>query len=157
MKLSLLLVGLVLASACARGSEYIPGTRVARSSDNEAIIERVEAYRMAVERKDSGALALMASKRYWDDSGTPAGHDDYGWKGLKMILATRFKQVEQIRYAMKYVGIKRQGNRAFVDVLVDASFSLKDSRGQEVRQDMRDQNQMVLEWNGEAWMFLSGM
>ena len=38
-----------------------------------------------------------------------------------------------------------------------ASFSVKDSRGQEVRQDLRDQNQMVLEWNGEDWMFLSGM
>jgi hypothetical protein len=153
----LLAVLVALAPACGGSTEYIPGTRVARSNDNEAIVERVEAYRTAVERKDTGALALMAARNYWDDSGTPSGEDDYGWKGLQKILVRRFKQVEQVRYALKYVAIKRQGNRAFVDVLVDASFSLKDSRGQEIRQDMRDQNQMVLEWNGDAWMFVSGM
>ena len=27
----------------------------------------------------------------------------------------------------------------------------------DMRRDMRDQNQFVLEWSGEAWKFLSGM
>ena len=58
---------------------------------------------------------------------------------------------------MRYMNIERHGSRAFVDVLIDASFSLKNARGEEVRSDMRDQNRFVLEWNGKKWMFLSGM
>jgi hypothetical protein len=154
----LILVLAALAPACGGSAEYIPGTaRVDRTSANEQLIARVEAYRLAVERKDSAALLLMASRAYWDDSGTPTGEDDYGFAGLQKILATRFQEVDQIRYTMKYVTIRHQGNRAFVEVMIDASFSLRDARGVEIRQDLRDQNQMVLEWDGESWMFLSGM
>ena len=144
-------------SGCAAEVHYIPGTRVASSSANQALIDRVEDYRMAVERKDATALVLMASKRYWEDAGTPSGSDDYGYQGLQDILTGRFQQVDAIRYSMKYMNIARKGDRAYIDVLIDASFTLKDARGQEVRADMRDQNQFVLEWDGKAWLFLSGM
>ena len=49
------------------------------------------------------------------------------------------------------------GCKAQVDVLIDASFTLLDARTQQGRLDKRDQNQIVLEWNGERWLFLSGM
>lgn len=147
----------VLAAGCAGQADYIPGTRVEQSSDNEALISRVEDYRQAVERKDAAALLLMASKRYWEDSGTPSGSDDYGYAGLSEILTGRFQKVDGIRYSMKYMNIDRKGSIAYVDVLVDASFTLTDARGQEIRADMRDQNQLVLEWDGKQWLFLSGM
>ncbi len=149
-------IGIGLAG-CAAEVHYIPGTRVDSSSENQAIIDRVEDYRMAVERKDSTALVLMASKRYWEDAGTPSGADDYGYQGLQEILTGRFQQVDAIRYSMKYMNVSRRGDRAFVDVLVDASFTVKDARGQEMRADMRDQNQFVLEWDGKQWLFVSGM
>jgi hypothetical protein len=150
-------LAVTLLSACAGSVDYIPGTKVPRGGDNEAIIARVEAYRLAVERRDAPAVLLMAARGYWDDAGTPGGEDDYGFAGLKKILSGRFQTVDDVRYSMRYVGLRRLGNRAFVDVLVDASFTLKDARGAEVRRDMRDQNQLVLEWNGESWMFLSGL
>ena len=144
-------------SGCAAEVHYIPGTRVASSSANQALIDRVEDYRMAVERKDATALVLMASKRYWEDAGTPSGSDDYGYQGLQDILTGRFQQVDAIRYSMKYMNIARKGDRAYVDVLIDASFTVRDARGQEMRADMRDQNQFVLEWDGKQWLFVSGM
>ena len=68
---------------------------------------------------------------------------------------------------MKYVSIRRTcpaengepepGCRAFVEVLVDASFSVIDARGQERRTDKRDQNELVLEWSNDKWKFVSGM
>lgn len=153
-----LVLGIATAlSACAAEVHYIPGTKVASSSENQALIDRVEDYRMAVERKDATALVLMASKRYWEDAGTPSGSDDYGYQGLQDILTGRFQQVEAIRYSMKYMNIERRGDRAYIDVLIDASFTVKDARGQEMRADMRDQNQFVLEWDGKQWLFLSGM
>jgi hypothetical protein len=154
---ALLLAAVAASAACGGSSSNIPGTKVPRTAENEAILERVEAYRLAVERKDAPALLLMAGKAYWDDAGTPTGEDDYGVVGLKAILAGRFQRVKDVRYAMKYVTIKHQGRRAFVDVLIDASYSMTDAREQDVRHDMRDQNQLVLEWDGERWMFVSGM
>ena len=151
-----LALGIAL-TGCAAEVKYIPGTRVGDSAENQALIDRVENYRMAVERKDASGLMLMASKRYWEDAGTPSGADDYGYQGLQEILTGRFQQVDAIRYSMKYMSVARRGDRAYVDVLIDASFTVKDARGQEVRADMRDQNQFVLEWDGKRWLFLSGM
>jgi hypothetical protein len=151
---ALLALGL---GACAGSVDYIPGTKVPRSQDNQQLIDRIEDYRMAVERKDTAALVLMASKRYWEDAGTPSGTDDYGYQGLQEILTGRFQKVKAVRYSMRYMGIDRRGDRAFVDVLIDASFTVEDARGEDMRADMRDQNQFVLEWDGRHWLFLSGM
>jgi len=152
----LLLFSLALG-ACASSVEYIPGTNVPRSQENQQLIDRIEDYRMAVERKDTAALVLMASKRYWDDAGTPTGTDDFGYQGLQEILSSRFQRVKAIRYSMRYMNIRRRAERAYIDVLVDASFTIEDARGQDARADMRDQNQFVLEWDGRGWLFLTGM
>jgi hypothetical protein len=40
--------------------------------------------------------------------------------------------------------------------MIDASYSMLTARGP-VRQDMRDQNEMVLEYDGRNWRFVSGM
>ncbi len=146
-----------LLAACGASIDYIPGTKVERTQENQAIIKTVEDYRLAVERKDSSALLLMASKDYWEDSGTPSGADDYGYDGLREVLLGRFQVSSAIRYSMRYMTIKRRGNRAFVDVLIDASYTVIDARGLEKREDKRDQNQLVLRWEDDRWLFLSGM
>jgi hypothetical protein len=146
-----------LGAGCSARAQFIPGTRVSRSDENQSIIDRIEDYRMAVERKDAGALLLMASKRYWENAGTPNPADDYGYQGLQEILGGRLQRVDSIRYSMKYMNVQRKGGRAYVDVLVDASYSLRNAVGEEIRTDLRDQNQFVLEWDGKQWLFLSGM
>ena len=42
-------------------------------------------------------------------------------------------------------------------MLIDASFTVTNAYGKPSRPDKRDQNQLVLEWDGKRWMFLSGM
>lgn len=153
----LLIVLGLLASACARSPSYIPGTKIPRTEENHEVIEVVERYRQAVERKDVAALLLMASKSYYEDGGTQTGGDDYGYDGLRDVLATRFRVAENIRYSLRYITIERRKDRAFVEVFIDASFSLKDARGQTRREDLRDQNMLVLVQEGEAWKFVSGM
>ncbi len=158
-----LLVAFGLLTACAPKPQYIAGTKIAPGAENRGVILQVEAYRSAVEEKDAAGLLLMASRQYWEDSGTPAAEDDYGFAGLKEMLSSRFQMVESVRYSMRYMRIRYQqesGNdprRAFVDVMVDASFSIPDHRGGIRRADKRDQSQFVLEWTGEKWLFLSGM
>jgi hypothetical protein len=51
----------------------------------------------------------------------------------------------------------RAGCKAAVDVLIDASFTITNAVGQPKRPDKRDQNELLLEWDGRRWLFLSGM
>ena len=98
----------------------------------------------------------MASKNYFEDGGTATAYDDYGYDGLKGVLTGRFQRAEDIRYSMKYSRVRRQENRAYVQVLIHASYSIKTHRGDE-RMDKKDQNELVLVWTGDKWMFVSGM
>jgi hypothetical protein len=157
----------VLATACGGRVRNIPGTKIADDKINRGIRDAVEAYRRAVEKGDAEALYLMASDRYVEDGGTSIGTDDYTHEGLKDVLTGRFRMVRDVRYSMRYVRIQRNcpasggepetGCLAKVEVLIDASFTLVDARGQDKRTDKRDQNELVLEWTGDKWQFLSGM
>jgi hypothetical protein len=166
MKRSLLIVCLALSiAACgARQGKYVAGTRIAYSSQNETVLKACEEYRLAVERGDADALMLMAHRQYWEDSGTPSGSDDYGYEGLRNVLLTKLLKASDVRYSVRYVGVHQQcpndlqtGCRAAVDILIDASFTVTNAYGKAARPDKRDQNQLVLEWDGRRWLFLSGM
>ena len=161
IRLSVLLLAI---TACSAQVKYVPGTRVPYSDANDAVLKACEDYRLAVERADVDALMLMAHKQYWEDSGTPSGSDDYGYDGLRNVLLTRLPKASDIRYSVRYVNVRqsctgdlRPGCRAAVDVLVDASFTITDALGKPKRPDKRDQNELVLRWDGHRWLFLSGM
>jgi hypothetical protein len=158
------LVLMFAIAACAHEGHYVTGTRIPYSPSNESVLKAVEDYRLAVERGDVDALMLMAHRQYWEDSGTPSGSDDYGYEGLRNVLMTRLTKATDIRYSVRYVtvaqtcgGDLRPGCRAAVDVLIDASFTIVNALGKPIRPDKRDQNQLVLEWDGHRWLFLSGM
>ncbi|HET9624391.1 MAG TPA: hypothetical protein VFP84_23625 [Kofleriaceae bacterium] len=152
------------AGACAHQVTYVSGTRIPYSTQNKSVLDACEEYRLAVERGDADALMLMAHKQYWEDSGTPSGSDDYGIEGLRNVLLTRLQKASDIRYSMRYVNVHQQcqkdlrpGCRAAVDVLIDASYTVTSAMGRPMRPDKRDQNQLILEWDGHRWLFLSGM
>jgi hypothetical protein len=165
-RLSLLTLSAVAAlSACGGSARYVPGTRIPYSAANQSVLDAVEAYRLAVEERDAQKLLLMAHKsKYWEDSGTPSGSDDYGYEGLANVLASRLQKATEIRYSMRYMKVSQQcpteltaGCQATVDVIVDASFTIQNVQGKQVRPDKRDQNQFLLEWDGSRWLFISGM
>ncbi len=160
---TLALSGAVLPACGPKANTYIPGTSIDRNAENRAVIDRVEEYRIAIEEMNTKALMLMASREYREDGGSPAGDDDYGFSGLRELLKSRFLQASAIRYSIRYMRVRYMDEtetyprRAFVDVLLDASFTIPDARGGVVRKDKRDHGQFVLEWVDEKWMFLSGM
>ncbi|MGE0551140.1 MAG: hypothetical protein AB7O24_27430 [Kofleriaceae bacterium] len=164
MKRLLFIAMFGLAAACGSSQVYVAGTRVPYTPSNKSVLDAVEEYRLAVERRDADALMLMAHKQYWEDSGTPSGSDDYGYDGLRTVLTERLMAATDVRYSVRYMGVSQQckadlepGCKAAVDVLIDASFTIQNAQGQPSRPDKRDQNQLVLEWDGKRWMFLSGM
>lgn len=164
------LAGVLVAAGAAAGcskqsSSKIPGTKLTDDQLNRSLIQVVEAYRMAVEARDAEALVLMAHPRYWEDRGTVEPEDDYGYDGLRTALGSRFQLASDVRYSLRYDKIRRvcpteeieKGCRAHVEVQIDASFTVNDARGEAMRRDKRDQNELVLEYDGQKWLFVSGM
>jgi hypothetical protein len=160
-----LFLAIAAIAACGRHGSSVAGTKVPYSAANKSVLDACEEYRLAVERGDAEALMLMAHKQYWEDSGTPSGGDDYGYEGLRNVLTTRLQKATDIRYSVRYMAVHqtcagdelKPGCKAAVDILIDASFTVTSAMGQPKRPDKRDQNQLVLEWDGRRWLFLSGM
>ena len=161
---------MILTIGCAAQRKAIPGTNIPDNKPTRQVIDAVEQYRLAVERKDVPALLLMASPDYWQPGDAPTGADSYGHETLNRVLSERFQRVSDIRYSVRYMQVSwsprcrddgkidiKGGCRASVEVLIDASFSAVDAVGNELRRALRDQNQFVLEWTGKKWVFLSGM
>ncbi len=167
-RLLVLAAACAVVPACAKPAGRIPGTRIPDDETNRAIIERIEEYRQAVERRDAEALVLMADASYWEDRGTSDAKDDYGIDKLRWVLAGRFQMASEVRYSVRYDKLRRvcpggasgaleAGCRAHVEVQIDASYTVTDARGEPRREDLRDQNELVLLWTGDKWLFTSGM
>jgi len=164
MRRLFLVLALAITAGCAgKQGHYVGGTHVPYSPANESVLKACEEYRLAVERGDADALMLMAHKQYWEDSGTPSGSDDYGYDGLRNVLLTRLLKATDIRYSVRYLAVHQQCSdlqptcRAAVDIMIDASYTVTNAYGKAARPDKRDQNQLVLEWDGRRWLILSGM
>jgi hypothetical protein len=153
-----LALGLLFAASavgCAH-EEYFAGTTIVRSEQNRKIIEVVEQYRRRLLEHNIEGLLVLASDKYFEDSGTPRSDDDYGYDGLKLVLANQLKRVKSMRYEIEYRHIKVTGKRAEVEVFLDGSFELQADAGDRYRR-VDDYHRFVLEQKGDDWKFLSGM
>jgi hypothetical protein len=149
-------VSLNVFGACAH-QVYFPNSTIPKTEENGKIIETVELYRRKLLERNVEGLVLLASERYFEDSGTPRSDDDYGYEGLKSMLGKRLARVNSMRYEIEYRSIQRNGTRAEVEVFLDGSFELTAKSGDRYRR-VNDFHRFVLERHGpEKWQFLSGM
>jgi hypothetical protein len=151
----LLCAALATASACAT-ARTIPGTTVVDNKQNREILDLCERYRHALEDRDGSQLLAMAHPQYYEDSGTPKADDDYGYEGLKDVLAKRLAAVRAIRYNIEYRKIDVSGSHAKVDIRYDASFQLATEMGDRWERKQNDKR-IELENDGRRWMIISGM
>jgi len=151
----MLLLGLLAAAGCAH-EDYFPGTTIMRTDQNRQIIETVEQYRRRLIERNVEGLLVLASEKYFEDSGTPRSDDDYGYDGLKKVLSTKLQRVRSLRYDIEYQDIKIDGHRAEVKVFLDGSFELTAESGDRYRR-VNDYHRFVLEQEKDKWRFVSGM
>jgi hypothetical protein len=152
-----LLIALAIGGAvgCAH-VDYFPGTTIPRSEANRKIVETIEQYRRRLLERNIEGLLVLASDKYFEDSGTPRSDDDYGYDGLRGVLTAQLKRVKSMRYEIEYRNIKITGGRAEVEVFIDGSFELAADAGDRYRR-VNDYHRFVLEQHDERWKFLSGM
>lgn len=163
--MNLLFRSAVLAAALASGCAavpVIPGTHVADSRVNRAVLETCEQYRHALEDRDADTLLALASKDYFEDSGTPKAEDDYGYEGLRQVITTRLAALKSVRYNIDYRGMKQsterlaKGTRVAVDVRYDASYQIATELGDRWERK-QNEKRMELEFDGQKWLFVAGM
>ena len=144
---------LVLGCATPR---MIPGTTVVDNKANRAVLDVCEQYRRALEARDGATLLALASPHYSEDSGTPLASDDYGYDGLKTVIAKRLSAVRTLRFSVEYRTVEVKGNRANIDIRYDASFQIATDMGDRWERKQNDKR-MLLENDGQRWLFIAGM
>jgi hypothetical protein len=89
--------------------------------------------------------------------GTPRSDDDYGFEGLKQVLASKLKRVKSLRYEIEYRNIRVKGKRVRGrGVFLDGSFELAADSGDRYRR-VNDYHRFLLEQENEQWKFTGGM
>ena len=144
------------AAGCAH-TDYFPGTTIQRNEDNLKIIETVEKYRRRMLEHNVDGLLVLASQRYFEDSGTPRSDDDYGYDGLKKVLESEMPRVKSLRYDIEYRNIRISGNQAEVEVFLDGSFEVASSEAGDRYRRVNDYHRFLLDKEGDQWKFVAGM
>ena len=145
----------LLGTACGHVLTF-PGTNIPATDDNRAILETVDLYRQRLLQKNIDGVLVLASPRYFEDSGTPRADDDYGYDGLRQVLEKQLVRVKSMRYDIEYRKLTITGNRAEVEAYLNGSFELESPSGDRYRR-LSDYHRFVLERDGERWKFIAGM
>ena len=145
----------VLAPGCK--THYIANTTVEDTDHNRAVIEFVEDYRHAVERRNVGQLVKMAHPKYFEDGGNIDHADDIDHGGLTKHLEERFSLAKDVRYEVRYRRVgEGRGGTIEVDYTYTASFKLPTAQGDVWRRVVQD-NRILLVPDGESFKIVSGM
>ena len=152
-----LVIGAALAGWGCAHQKLLEGTTVVDTEDNRSVVAVVEQYRQRLLEKDVEGLLVLASDRYFEDSGTPSAEDDYGYQGLKTALTKSLSRVKSLRYDIQYKNVRIEGRRAEVEVFLSGAFELIAESGERYRR-VSDYHRFVLERTDRSkWKFVSGM
>jgi hypothetical protein len=137
-------------------SQFIPNTTVEDTTSNREIIDFCESYRRALEQRDVGALLAMASPRYYENSGTPEGEDDYDIAGLRTVLTETLPRVHTVRYEFRYRRVMVESDNVLVDYTYSGSFRVETEDGHRWFRRVAD-NRLELERVGGQYRVVAGM
>jgi len=154
LSLHVAVTALITVAACGAGT--IPNTTVDDTPANREVIDFCESYRHALEQRDVGALLAMASPRYYENSGTPEGTDDYDITGLREILRDRMPRVHTVRYEFRYRRIFTERDHVMVDYTYSGSFRVETDEGHRWFRRVAD-NRLELERVGGQFRIVAGM
>jgi hypothetical protein len=85
----------VAAVGCA--PKKIPGTDINDNDDTRAILDVIESYRRAYEKKDTQTIVALLDEAFREDGGTGTPDDDFEFRNAGPKLQTIFNAVDDIR------------------------------------------------------------
>lgn len=145
----------LLLTACE--PTLIPNTRVEDTGENREVVDFIERYRQAVESRNVPALLSMASLNYFDDMGTPGGHDDIDYEGLEVGLTRMREEVIGARYQISYRAVTYvPDQRVLVDLLYTGWFRVNTAEGPQWKRRL-EPHRIVLAREDRGYKIMSGM
>jgi hypothetical protein len=88
---------LIVAVATGCSIKKIPGTEIDDNVDTRAILSVIDAYRKAVESKNTQTLIDLADESFKDDGGSSTPDDDHDYKSLHTKLPAELSRVDDLR------------------------------------------------------------
>lgn len=153
-----LLLGAVVALLVSCGPAYIEGTSVPDSDENRELVNIVEQYRQAIERRDVTTLAQLVSKDYFENASTTSNtEDDYGYEKLiQKVLPVLADNIKQVVYKIKIDKVSVEGNKARVFFEWEITFQYEEG-GLKGWSTKKDRNRMDFAREGGRWKITAGL
>lgn len=90
-------------------------SKVKDNSENRQVLEVVDAYRVAMEKRDVSALRGLISDEYYENAGTTdTTEDDYGVAGVPSVMTRLSDQVKALHLDVVVKEMQVSGDRAYV-------------------------------------------
>jgi len=126
--------------------------------ENREILSTINEYRQAMEARDAGRIKKLVSTAYYENaSSTDDASDDYGNERIDELLTAYLQDsVQEVRYDMQIMEIKREANVAHVDYVYYWSFRYRQD-GRDHWSSDRDVNRLTLVEEQGSWKIASGL
>jgi hypothetical protein len=144
----------VLLVAC--GAKRISGTDILDTADTRAVLDSVDEYRKAAERRDAETVMGLVSPLYFDDAGTSDPVDDMDYGQLRKSLPADYKKLAAVKLDMQVRQVTVDGDRALVELLFEGHYRVTTPK-REVAKQISDVQRMTLHREGGAWKITSGL
>ena len=95
MRVLIPLLLLVVATGCA--PRKIPGTDLDDTDDTRAVLDVLQKYRSAVEKKDTDTIVKLADETFRDDGGSANPDDDLDYASLGPKLTARLAKIANVK------------------------------------------------------------
>ena len=152
----LILAGLMVFGGCQK-NKMIPNTKLRDTKLNREVLRVVETYRRAMEKRDAARVLALVHPTYQDNSGTPEASDDLDYRGVRDLLAGRFKRATRVRFRIEYQRLETKGREAAVDTWIDATFVYEQPDSPPRWRRFTDYNRFRLLKDGRTWRFIGGL
>ena len=126
------LLAAVALAGCVRN---IPNTDIPDTIENRALIQVVDDYRKAFDRRDVPGVMALVSPDYFDDAGTTSKEDDVDYAHLPAILTDTFAKTSQVRLELGVTSIEVRGDRATVELFYDVRYRVTTPRKEIPKRD----------------------
>jgi hypothetical protein len=155
IKLTAVLCFASIALACA--PKRIPGTDIDDNDETRAILGVMEAYRTAMEARDSDGVISLVADSFKDDQGSTTPEDDLDYARLREQLPQDLAKLEDVRLEMtvRKIDIDDEQNTARAVYTYSSSWrmpalSSKASSESEIKE-------MSFKRVGKTWKITSGI
>lgn len=154
--------GLIVAAAAVAvigcTPRKIPGTDLDDTDDTRAILDVMEKYRSALEKRDAQTIITLADESFKDDGGSANPDDDYNYQDLYTKLPETLKKLGDIRveFSVRKIELSEDTQSARATYTYTQSYVMPGLASR--KQSDSEIKQMILKKaDNNVWKIVSGV